>query len=183
MQDLIVVGFHGIHRASEVLSHAQQLDYDWRIDLDDAVAAYRTYDGRLRIDQSVLPTAAQGAGVGALVGVMLGSLLAAPLTAGLSAVAAATAVGVGAATGGTVGGVVGAVEAEGDKSVYGISDKFVNQVGGMIQPGDSAVFALIRTADPRVVAEHFRGSGGTILRTQLPPDAAARVQAILQPDV
>ena len=182
MQDLIVVGFHGIHRAYEVLSQVQQLDYDWRIDLDDAVAAYRTHDGRLRLDQSVLPTTGQGAGLGALVGVMLGSLLAAPFTAGLSTAAAATAVGFGAATVGTLGGTVDAVEAESDKYIYGISEDFVKQIGGMIKPGDSAVFALIRSADPEVVAEHFRGSGGTILRTQLPPEAAARVQAILRPE-
>jgi uncharacterized membrane protein len=182
MQDLIVVGFHGIHRASEVLSQIQQLEYDWRIDLDDAVTAYRTESGRLRIDQSVLPTTKQGAGLGVFIGAMLGSLLAAPFTAGLSTAAAAAAVGAGAVTAGTLGGAIGAVEAEFDKEAYGISEEFVERVGGMIQPGDSAVFALVRTADPEVVVEHFRGYGGTILRTRLSPEAAARVQAVLRAD-
>ena len=147
-----------------------------------AVAAYRTGNGRLRIDQSVLPTTKQGAGLGAIVGAMLGSLLAAPFTAGLSTAAAAAAVGTGAVTAGTVGGVIGAVEADFDKEAYGISEEFVKQVGGMIQPGDSAVFALVRSADPEAVIEHFRGHGGTILRTRLSPEAAARVQAVLRGD-
>lgn len=180
MQDLIVVGFHGIHRASEVLTQMQQLAGTRRINLDDAVAAYRTEDGRLRVDQRVLPSTQQGAGLGAVVGAMLGSLLAAPFTAGMSAAAAATAVGVSAFTAGTVGGAVGAVEALSDKEIYGISEEFVKEVGGMIQPGDSAVFAIVTASDPEKVVEKFRGYGGTILRTRLSAEAAARVQAVLR---
>jgi uncharacterized membrane protein len=63
---------------------------------------------------------------------------------------------------------------------YGVSDDFVQQVGGLIQPGDSAVFAVIRTGDPEVVAEHFRGYGGTILNTTLSPTKAAKVQETIR---
>ncbi len=38
-QNLIVVGFGGTRRASEVLSERQKLEDSWAIDLDDAVAA------------------------------------------------------------------------------------------------------------------------------------------------
>ena len=54
---LIVVGFHGEHRSSEVVSQLEQLAYDRTLDVKDAVAAYRTDDGRLRVDKSVQPTA------------------------------------------------------------------------------------------------------------------------------
>jgi uncharacterized membrane protein len=49
MSDLIVVGFHGKHRAVEVLDQLQELDADWTIELEDAVAAYRRDNGKLRI--------------------------------------------------------------------------------------------------------------------------------------
>jgi uncharacterized membrane protein len=65
------------------------------------------------------------------------------------------------------------------KEAYGISEEFVQEVGGMIRPGGSALFALVRTGDPEGLAEHFRGYGGTLLRTRLPAEAAARVQGVL----
>lgn len=180
MKNLIVVGFIGMHRASEVLAKLQRLNADWTIDLDDAVAAYRTDDGRLRVDQSVQPTTKEGAGWGALLGGMLGAIAAAPFTGGLSVAAAAAAVGVGAISAGTVGAAVGAVDADSWKQTYGISDDFVADAGGIIQPGDSAVFALIRTASPELVAQKFRSYGGNILRTTLPAAQAERVQSIIR---
>jgi uncharacterized membrane protein len=77
-QNLIVVGFHGKQRASEVLGQLEQVTADWALDLKDAVAAYRTDDGRLRIDQSLNPTTKEGAGYGVFLGTMIGALLAAP---------------------------------------------------------------------------------------------------------
>jgi len=179
-ENLIVVGFHGKHRASEVLGQVEQLTYDWSLELKDAVAAYRTDDGRLRIDQSVQPTTKEGAGYGVFIGAMIGALLAAPFTGGLSAAAAATALGAGAATAGAVGGAIGAEDADTFKREYGISDDFVKDVGGMIQPGDSALFAVVRGGNPDQIAEKFRGYGGTILRTTLSPRVAQRVQETIR---
>ena len=178
-QDLIVVGFKGPRRASEVLSELRKLNDDWTIDLADAVSAYRTDDGELRVDQSVQATRGEGAGFGVLVGGMLGALLAAPFTAGLSAAAAAGAVGAVAASGGIAGGALGAEDATDWKEQYGIPDDFVGKVGALIGPGESAVFALLRTANPDVVAERFRGYGGRILRTNLPLPQAVRAQRTL----
>jgi uncharacterized membrane protein len=180
MSELIVVGFHGKHRAAEVLDELVQLSTEYVIVLQDAVAAYRRDNGTLRIDQSLNPTEREGAGVGGLFGLLVGGLLAAPFTAGASAAAAAAAVGVSAAAGGTIGAVAGGDDAIDWKERFGISDEFVRQVGGMIQPGDSAVFALIRTADPALVAEQFRGYGGKVLRTTLPPWRESRLQQTLR---
>jgi uncharacterized membrane protein len=179
-QNLIVVGFHGKHRASEVLGQLEQLTYDWSLDLKDAVAAYRTDDGRLRVDQSVQPTTKEGAGYGVFIGGLIGALLAAPFTAGLSTAAAAATLGMGAATAGSIGGAIGADDADTFKREYGISDDFVKEVGGMIQPGDSAVFAVVRGGNPEQMAEKFRGYGGTILKTTLSPRVAERVQQTLR---
>jgi uncharacterized membrane protein len=179
-QNLIVVGFGGTRRASEVLSELQKLDDQWTIDLDDAVAAYRTDDGQLRIDQSVMPTKGQGADWGVLLGGMLGALVAAPFTGGLSVAAAGTVIGAGAAGAGLAGAAVGADDATEWKKSYGITDDFVSDVGKLIEPGNSAVFALIRAVSPDLVAEKFRGYGGKILRTTLSPVQAARVERTLR---
>ena len=51
----------------------------------------------------------------------------------------------------------------------------------MVQPGQSAVFVLARVSDPQLVAQQFTGYGGTVLRTTLPPDAAAKFQKLMAP--
>jgi len=69
--------------------------------------------------------------------------------------------------------------AESWKDDYGISEDFVQRVGTMVQPGDSAIFALLRTIDADLVADQFRGYGGTILRTTLSPEQQAKVETTL----
>jgi uncharacterized membrane protein len=179
-QDLIVVGFKGTKRASEVLSELQQLQENWVIDLKDAVSAYRTDDGELRIDKSVQNTPGQAADMGVVVGGIIGALLAVPLTGGLSAAAAGATIAAGATGVGLAGAAASADDAAEFKRRYGISDEFVDKVGKLINPGDSAAFVLLRTANPDVVAEKFRGYGGQILRTNLSIPEAARVQRDLR---
>ena len=50
------------------------LNADWAAGLriEDAVAVYRTTDGKLRVDQSVQPTSKQGAAWGGALGVVIG---------------------------------------------------------------------------------------------------------------
>jgi len=180
MAQLIVVGFKkDMYRASEVLNQLQSMNYDWVVDLHDAVAAYRDYNGKLRVDQSFQMTTGEEAGLGGLWGGLIGLTLAAiPFTGGASAAAAGT-LAAGAAAGAAVGAGAGAIDASWWKDEFGIPDEFVKQVGAMIQPGDSAIYALLRTANPERVAEQFRGYGGTILSTTLNRDQQAQVEKVL----
>jgi uncharacterized membrane protein len=181
MAQLIVVGFKkDMYRASEVLNQLQAMNYDWVVDLHDAIAAYRDHNGKLRVDQSYQMTTGEGAGVGGLWGGLIGLTLAAaiPFTGGASAVAAGT-LAAGAAAGAAVGAGAGAIDASWWKDEFGIPDEFVQQVGAMIQPGDSAIYALLRTASPEIVADQFRGYGGTILSTTLNRDQQAKVEKVL----
>jgi uncharacterized membrane protein len=181
MSELVVVGFEGKHRAAEVLNQLQSMDLSFEIDLRDAVAVYRTDDVKLRTDLSVQPTTKEGAAWGGMVGGLIGAALLAPFTAGASTAAAATAIGAGFFTGGVTGAVIGADDADTWKRTYGVSDEFVTQVGGMVQPGQSAVFVLARTSDPAAVAERFRGYGGKVLRTTLSKEAAAKFEHVMTP--
>jgi uncharacterized membrane protein len=180
MAELIVVGFKkDMYRASEVLNTLQEMNTNFVVDLHDAVAVYRDYDGKLRVDQSYQMTTNEGAAWGGLFGGLIGALIAAPFTAGVSAAAAAAAVATGSLSGVALGATAGAIDAESWKEDYGISEDFVQQVGTMVQPGDSAIFALLRSLDPDLVSAQFKGYGGTILRTTLSPYQQARVEATL----
>jgi uncharacterized membrane protein len=180
MSELIVVGFKkDMYRASHVLNTLQDLNDSWAIDLSDAVAVYRDNSGKLRVDQSAAPTPGEGAAWGGLLGGFIGAVLAIPFTAGASAAAAAALLASGSFTGGAIGATAGAIDADDWKREFGVSDEFVQRVGTMVQPGDSAIFAVLRTLDPEAVAAQFRGYGGTILRTTLDPVQEARVEATL----
>ena len=104
-------------------------------------------------------------------------MLAAPFTGGASAAAVLAA---GSLSGVALGATAGAIDAGSWKEDFGISDDFVQRVGGMVQPGDSAIFALLRTIDHDLVADQFKGYGGTILRTTLSPQQRAKVEATLR---
>jgi uncharacterized membrane protein len=177
MAELVVVGFKkDMYRASEVLNTLQDMNNSWVVDLHDAVAVYRDYNGKLRVDQSYQMTTGEGAAWGGLFGGLIGALLAAPFTAGASVGAVLAA---GSLSGVALGATAGALDAEAWKEDFGISEDFVQQVGTMVQPGDSAIFALLRTIDPALVAAQFKGYGGTILRTTLTPLQRAKVEATL----
>ncbi len=178
MSTLIVVGFKkDMYRASQVLNELVDMDYDWSIDLDDAVAAYRDYNGKLRIDSSYQLTTGEWAALGGLFGSLIGLTLgaiAAPMTAGASAAVAAGAIG-----GGVIGAAGGALDAKWWKEDFGIPEEFVKDVGTLVQPGDSAIFALLRSTDPTVVAAEFSNYGGTVLSTTLTPEQARKVEEAL----
>ena len=180
MAELIVVGFKkDMYRASQVLNQLLALNDDWVVDLHDAVAVYRDYNGKLRVDKSYQMTTGDGAALGGLWGLLIGATLAIPFTAGASAAAAAGAVAAGALGGTALGAGLGAADASSWKEEFGIPDEFVQRVGALIQPGDSAIYAILRTADPDIVADQFRGCGGAILRTTLNPDQQAKVEKVL----
>ena len=179
MRNLIVVRFRGKDRAAEVLAELEDMSHDVVLDVDDAVAVHRTDDGRLHIDKNVEMTPKQEGWAGGVLGALLAGLVAAPFTAGASAAAATAAISATALAGGALGGAAGAADAEEWKKRYGITDEYVKRVAAMIQPGDSALFALITADDPRGIAERFGAYGGTILETNLPPATAARVAEII----
>jgi uncharacterized membrane protein len=180
MAELIVVGFKNqMYRASEVLNELLTMNDDWVVDLHDAVAVYRDYNGKLRVDQSYQMTTGQGAAWGGLWGLLIGATLAIPFTGGASAAAAAGAIAAGAAGGTALGAGLGAADAESWKDEFGIPEDFVQEVSVLIQPGDSAIYAILRVSNPDIVADQFRGYGGTILRTTLSGDQQAKVEKVL----
>ena len=180
MSQLIVVGFkQDMYRASEVLNKLCDMDDDWVVDLRDAVAVYRDYSGKLRVDQSYQMTTGEGAGWGLFWGSLIGALIAIPFTAGASGAVLAGTLAAGALGGGALGATGGALDASWWKDEFGIPDAFVKGTGAMVQPGDSAVLAMLRTVDPVKVAEQFRGYGGTVLQTTLTKEQSDKVQAVL----
>ena len=175
MSELVVVAFKGDKfRASDALDKLRELDFKWVIDLEGAVAMYRDYDSALHLRQSPELTNGEGLAWGGIWGSLIGAILAVPFTGGASA-AAAAALATGALAGSAVGGTVGALDASWWKKDFGLDGTFIQDVGALLRPGDSAIFALIDTSEPDALAEQFEGFGGTVLRSSL---SSAQIEAL-----
>ena len=179
MEDLIVVTYDNEYKAQDTINTLRSLNDNWIVDLHDAVAVTRDVNGKLNVQDSYQMTSKEGAGWGILWGTLIGGLVFAPFTGGLSAAVAAGTVAAGAVSGAALGGLTGAATASLDKDDFGLSEDFIYQVSQSIKPGNSAIFALAESRDPQQVANFFRGTGGTIIRTTLTPQQQDRVQQVL----
>lgn len=166
MSELVAVAFDEPTQADEVLRELRRLQLEYLIDLEDAVVAARREDGEVHLKQSVNLTglaAGSGALWGALWGTVVGLLFLNPLT--------------GFALGTMVGAGTGALS--GRLSDYGINDDFIRSVAQTLKPGTSAIFVLVRKAQPEKVLEHLSRFKGQVLRSSLSPEQEARLQAAL----
>ena len=178
MSNLVVVGFKKDRfRAAEALNKLRQLDFSWTGQLDDAVAVYRGYDGTLLIDQSYELTTGEGAGWGALWGSLIG-LVSAIFTGGATLPAAAAIAAAGTLGGAALGATIGGIGAKWWKEEFGISNDFVRNVGEMLEPGDSAIFAVLDG-----VAHNFQSVfedfGGKVLMTSLSEEQKEKIENVL----
>jgi uncharacterized membrane protein len=166
MAELVVVGFDNPHEADRALTELVRLQREYLIDLEDAVVAIRGPDGKLRLKQSVDLVGAGAAG-GGLWGAMWGSLVGLLFLNPLVGLVAGAALGAGA----------GALS--GSLADYGINDDFLRQIGETLQPNTSALFVLVRKAQPEKVLQEISGFRGRVIRSSLSPEQEARLQAAL----
>ena len=158
MNTLVVVGYNEPHKAEEVRLTLIKLQKDYLIDLEDAVAAVKDANGKIKLHQAINLTAA-GAASGGFWGMLIGMIFLNPLL-GLA---------VGAAAGATSGAL----------SDVGINDQFMKDLAATMKPNSSALFVLVRQSTPDKVLEEVKGTGGTILKTSLSHEDEAKLQAAL----
>lgn len=166
MAELVAIGFEGPHEADRVLTELTRLQREYLIDLEDAVVAIRQPDGTVNLKQSIDLVgvgAASGGLSGALWGALVGLLFLNPLA--------------GMAVGGVVGAGSGALS--GSLVDYGIDDNFIRQIAETLQPNTSALFVLVRKAQPEKVLSELSQVRGRVLRSSLSPEQEARLQAAL----
>ena len=166
MVELVVIGFDDQQQADQVLTELRRLQKEYLIDLEDAVVAIRQPDGKIQLKQSVNLTgmgAASGGASGAFWGTLLGLLFLNPLA--------------GFAIGGLAGAGAGAIS--GSMMDYGVDDNFAKSVAETLKPNSSALFVLVRKAQPEKVLAELSRFRGRVLRSSLSPQQESRLQAAL----
>jgi len=181
VSELVIVEFENDkYRASDVLHELRLRDCDWAVDLEDAVAVYRNYDGILHVEYSDGVSAGEGSAWGGLLGSFIGAIMATPFIAGAAVGAAVGVLTAGALAGAVLGAGAGAIEASWSREDACIDGAFVRDAGVRLQPGDSAIFVLIDESYPGVVAEQVSRYGGTVRRSSLTPVQADALERYLR---
>jgi uncharacterized membrane protein len=146
MSDLIVITYHSEQQAENVRQRLLELQKEFVIDIADAVIATKTPSGEMKLNQLV-NLKVSGALSGSFWGLLVGMVFLNPL--------------VGAAIGAASGALGGAL------SDYGINDQFMKEVAASINPGDAALFVLVRKMTEDKVLAEIQSFGGKVLKTSL----------------
>lgn len=146
MSDLIVISYSDEAKAEAVRQKLFSMQREYLIEMGDAVIAVKQPDGHIKLHQMFSSTAA-GAASGSFWGLVIGILFMMPL--------------IGVAAGAAAGALSGAL------TDFGINDQFMKDVSAGLQPGNAALFVLVRKMTADKVFADLQGTGGTVLRTSL----------------
>jgi uncharacterized membrane protein len=158
MSDLVVIVYPTLEKAEAVRQELLTLQKEYLISLDDAVIATKTDDGKIKLHQ-LMNTTAAGAASGSFWGLLVGMIFLMPVVG----------VAIGAASG-ALGGLL---------ADFGINDKFMKELAASIQPGNAALFVLIRSMTGDKVLEEMKGTGGVVLKTSLDNDKEQALRAAI----
>ncbi len=150
MSELIVIGYETPERAEEARADLMTMAREYLVNVADAVVAVVDDEENVKLNQMVNLWTAGAAG-GAFWGLLVGMIFFNPL--------------LGAAVGAGAGALSGAL------TDYGINDEFMKDVGSVLQPGQAALFMMVRTNASDRVIERLGEHGGRVLRTNLDTDA------------
>ena len=146
MSDLIAIIYPSEAKAEEVRQRLFKLQKEYLITISDAVIAVKTEAGPVKLNQLVNTTAI-GAASGSFWGLLIGVIFLNPILG----------VAIGAASG-ALGGAL---------SDYGINDTFMKDLSASLQPGNAALFVLIKSMTADKVLREIQDAGGTVLKTSL----------------
>ena len=159
MSNLVVIIFGNVDEAGivrETLVNVEQKGY---LSLDDAAVLVKDHDNKFHVDNETERSVKTGAVGGGLLGLLIGFLIGGPVGSFL----------LGTAGGALIGKLAGT----------GIDKKFVNDVAETLQPGNSALFLLVREGDPDIVLAALESYKGEVYKTTLPPDAEEKLRQTL----
>jgi uncharacterized membrane protein len=158
MSHLVVITFDNPEEAGKVretLRSAERADY---LSLDDSAVVVKDEDGKIHVKDELDRGVKIGAVGGGLLGLLIGGIFF-PV-AGLL---------VGALAGGLLGSTVD----------LGVQKKFVKQVEEELKPGTSAIFFIVREANPDVAIAALKPYKGNVYHTSFPPEAEDELRRIL----
>ena len=158
MSNLIVITFDNADEAGRVRETLRKGGSE-HVRLDDSAVVVKDEEGKVHVKDEM----DRGVKIGAVGGGFLGLLI-----AGLFFPVA------GIVLGALGGALVGA------SMDMGIQKKFIKQVGDDLGPGTSALFIIVRDADPNYALAALRPYKGNVYQTSLPTEAEEELRRVLK---
>ncbi len=144
-------------KVRKALAEGQREGY---VQLDDAAIIAKDTEENLIVRHETDTGVKVGAGVGGLLGLLIGFMFAGPLASLI----------VGAMGGAAVGSML----------ELGVDKSFVKEVVESMKPGTSALFIIVRDADPNPALAALKPYKGTVLHTTLPTETEENLRRILE---
>jgi uncharacterized membrane protein len=158
MSNLIVVTFDNEEEAGKVRETVRQLQRRDLISLDDSAVVVKDANGKVRVENELDRGVKIGAVGGGLIGLLLGSIFF-PIS--------------GLIMGALGGALVGRM------TDLGVDGKFVKDVQEAMGPGTSAIFLIVRQAEPNAALTALKPYKGTVYHTSLSTDAEENLRRVL----
>lgn len=161
MSNLVVIVFDDETTAFEMRTALVKMQKEYLIEMEDAVVVTKNENGKVHLHQAVNLTAAGAIG-GGFWGTLIGLIFLNPL--------------LGAAVGAGAGAISGML------TDIGVDDKRMKEMAEAFQPGNSALFVLVRRATTDKVLEglkEFAGKG-RVFETSLSKDDEASLRAAIE---
>jgi uncharacterized membrane protein len=155
--NLVAIAYDDLGTAQRVMGTVGELVKEHSLDIEDAVIVEKQQDGKIKLHQPSM--AGAGAAGGALWGGLIGLIFLMPLFG----------MAIGAASGAIAG----------KASDYGIDDNFMKELGEKLQPGNAAIFVLVREATRDKVVPEISKYGGHVVQSSLSNEQEAALQDAL----
>ena len=159
MSYLTVVVFDDEEQATEVRMSLRSIEKQGLLSLDDSAVIVKDEDGQVHVKNEVDRGIKVGMAGGGLLGLFIGFMFGGPIGAML----------VGAIGGGAVGSLAD----------LGIQKSFVKDVTESMKPSSSAIFFIIRDANPNAAIAALKPYKGEVYHTALPTEAEETLRRVL----
>jgi uncharacterized membrane protein len=156
MSNLVVLVFDDEHQATDALATLRRLEKAGAIHFDDTAVLTKDQTGKLHVKNEASSATEVGAVAGGALGVLLTVLFP----------------GVGLVVGAAAGAAIGALLDQ------GVDRSFVKELSESLQPGSSALFLLVKHAQPAVI-DALKPYKGKVYQTTLPEDVQERLERAL----
>ncbi len=175
--EVLVIAFDDVNKAESVLQELQQLNKEHTLQLGNAAVIINDAQGKLTIKQTTPVSPKQGAVVGALAGGLLGlaSTHIQPIENAAGGHLNSVEAGTLGALIGTAGGLIVSKAID-----PGFKEDYLKEIAANLQPGSSAIVAIVHDIHVDQAIAELQVHGGKILRHTLPDDVTARLAAAVQ---